>query len=198
MRRLFTFISVLGICTSSLLSCSSPTGVAEKALRLVGRGTFVPTAIDRYLGDDVMATIGLFTEYGDIFDNALIHNDEAEFFLQHGYYEKTPQKAFFDFSNIMFSNYQLIKQQEISYDIRNIMDFSQMDGLTEDANQRLKQAYKTLYDEYKENGPFSTWLEGKDIPAYLLRYNLENKYIANITVLKLPDDGYRVCSFTIE
>lgn len=198
MRRILSLIASLGIGIFSILSCSSPTSIAEKALKIAGRGTFVPTAIDKYLGDDTMATIGLFTDYGDIFDNALINNDEAEFFLQHGYFEETPRRAYFYFSDIMFSKYQLIKQEEISYDVRMIMDFSKFDGLTDAALQNLKDAYKNLYDEYKENGSFSTWLVGKNVPTYVLRYNLENKYIANITVLKLPDDGYRVCSFIIE
>lgn len=198
MRRVFAYIAAFGIGISTLLSCSSPTGVAEKALKLAGRGTFVPTAIDRYLGNDNMATVGLFTDYDDIFDSALIHSDEAEFFLKYGYFKETPRRAYFDFSDIMFSNYQLIKQSEISYDVRSIMDFSKMDGLTGDALQSLKDAYKHLNEEYKESGSISTWLEGKDVPAYILRYNLDNKYIANITVLKLPREGYRVCSFIIE
>lgn len=198
MKRVFAYIAAFLVGISTLLSCSGPTGIAEKALKLAGRGTFVPSSIDIYLGNDDMATIGLFTDYDDIFNSALIHNDEAEFFLKYGYYKETPQRAYFDFSNIMFSQFQLIKQDEISYDVRNIMDFSKMEGLTGDALQRLKDAYKHLHDEYQENGHISTWLEGKNVPAFILRYNLDNRHIAEITVLKLADEGYRVCSFIVE
>lgn len=74
----------------------------------------------------------------------------------------------------------------------------EFDGLDGEALQRLKDAYKYLNDEYKECGSISTWLEGKDVPAYILRYNLDNRHIADITVLKLPEKGFRVCSFIIE
>ena len=198
MKRILGLIISLGIGISFLLSCSSPTTVAEKALKLAGRGTFVPTAIDKYMGNEKLATVGLFTDYDNVFNSAFIHNDEAEFFLKNGFFKETPRRSYFYFSDIMFSKYQLIKKKESSYDIRMIMDFSKYDGLTDSALRSLKDSYKHLHDEYKENGSISTWLVGKSIPAYIMRYNLDNKYIAEITVLKLPDDGYRVCSFIVE
>lgn len=198
MKKLFSYITAFTIGIILTVSCSGPTNVAEKALKLAGRGTFVPTTIDKYLGSDNMATIGLFTDHDDIFDSALIHTDEAEFFLKYGYFKETPRRAYFDFSDIMFSKYQLIKQDEVAYDVRNIMDFSKMEGLTDEAIQSLKDAYKHLNEEYQEQGSIATWLEGKGVPAYIMRYNLDNRYIANIIVLKLPKEGYRVCSFVVE
>lgn len=198
MKKLGSFIIVLTIGILFCVSCSSPTSVAEKALKLVGRGTFVSTSIDRYLGGDNMATIGLFTDHDDIFDSALIHTDEAEFFLKYGYFKESPRRAYFDFSDIMFSSYQLIKQDKITYDVRNITDFSEFEGLTGDAIQSFKDAYKHLYEDYKEHNGIATWIVAKDVPAYIMRYNLDDRYIADITVLKLPKEGYRVCSFIIE
>lgn len=198
MKKLISSIAVYTIGILFAVSCSGPTSVAEKALELAGRGTFVPTTIDRYLGSDNMATIGLFTDYDNIFNSALIHSDEADFFLKYGYIKETPRRSYFDFSDILFSNYRLIKQEKIAYDVRNIIDFSKMEGLSVEAIQTLKDAYKSLKEDYQEQGPIATWLEGKDVPAYIMRYNLDNRCLAKIIVLKLPEEGYRVCSFRIE
>lgn len=198
MKRIISSITGIAVLILFFSSCSSPNGVAEKALKLVGRGTFVPTSVDKYLGGEPMSTIGLFTDYGDIFDNALIDNSEAEFFLENGYTRETPRRVYFNFSDVMFSKFELINKKEISYDIRSIIDYSKFDGLTPEAIQRLKDAYNNLHKEYKEQGTIATWLEGEGVLTYILRYNLENKNIAEITVLKLPDKGYRVCSFRVE
>lgn len=195
MRSIFYTATILGIVVG-LSACSSPTSVAEKALKLVGVGTFVPSDVDRYLGrSEPLSTIGLFTDYASIFDNALIHSDEAENFLNSGVYSKIANKVYFSFSDIMFSNYRLISEEgEITYDIRDIFDFSTLDELTVEAIKRGAR----LHSGYQEFGTIATWIEGENIPAYVLRYNLDNRYIANITVLKLPNKGYRVCAFRIE
>lgn len=196
MKRTITI--VLALCCIIVTSCSGPNSVAEKALKLVGRGTFVPSIADRYMGNEATSTFGLFTDYDKIFSSALIHTDEAKYFLKYGVYKKTPRLAFFDFSDIMFSRFSLISKDEISYDVRDITDYSMYKGLTEEAIQRLKNACRHRYTEYQETGSIGTWLVAKNVPAYLFRYNIENKHVIAITVLKLPDKGYRVCSFMVE
>ena len=119
-----------------------------------------------------------------MFDNSLIYTEEAEHFIKYNFYKKIQQNSFF-FSDIMFSKYSLISKERINYDIKGIIDYSTM-GLSNEAINNLKEAYKNLNDEYQENGSFATWTESK------------NKHIADITVLKLPKKGYRVCSFYIE
>ncbi len=190
-------ITVLIFCLISIVSCSSPTSVAEKALKLVGRGTFVPDIAEKYLDIESLNAIKLFTDYGTVFDNSLIYTEEAEHFIKYNFYKKIQQNSFFYFSDIMFSKYSLISKERINYDIKGIIDYSTM-GLSNEAINNLKEAYKNLNDEYQENGSFATWTESRDVPAYRLRYNIENKHIADITVLKLPKKGYRVCSFYIE
>lgn len=196
MKNIFkTTVLVFGLI--SIVSCSSPTSVAEKALKLVGRGTFVPDIAEKYLDRESLNTIKLFSDYGTVFDNSLIYTEEAEHFLKYNYYKKIPQNTLFYFSDIMFSKYSLISKERINYDIKGIIDYSTM-GLSNEAINNLKEAYKNLNDEYQENGSFATWTESKDVPTYRLRYNIENKHIAEITVLKIPEKGYRVCAFYIE
>ena len=80
MKNIFkTTVLVFGLI--SIVSCSSPTSVAEKALKLVGLGTFVPDVVEKHFGWDSYNTLSLFTDYDNIFDNALIDTDEADHFL---------------------------------------------------------------------------------------------------------------------
>lgn len=195
MRRM-VILSFLAI--TCLVSCSSPTRVAENALSLVGRGTFVSSAIERQLGLEPLSTIGIFTEYGNTFDSALIRDSEANYFLAHGYTKEIPISSFFYFSDVMFSKFKLISMEELSFDLRSMTDYSKFEGLTSSSIQRMKHADRNIHNDYKEQGEIATWTRAQDVPAYFLKYNLDNKYIAEITVLDLPNEGYRVCSVLIE
>lgn len=192
MKNIFkTTVLVFGLI--SIVSCSSPTSVAEKALKLVGLGTFVPDVVEKHFGWDSYNTLSLFTDYDNIFDNALIDTDEADHFLEYGDLKETPPKVFFNFSYIMFTKWTLISKDDFNMDIRNIQDYSKYPKTESEI-----EFFKSIYDDYQLNGQIATWIEGKDIKAYSLRYNIENKHIAEITVLKIPEKGYRVCAFYIE
>ncbi len=93
----------------------------------------------------------------------------------------------------MFTKWTLISKDDFKYDIRNIQDYSKYPKTESEI-----EFFKSIYDDYQLNGHIATWIEGKDIKAYRLRYNIENTHIADITVLKLPEKGYRICSFYIE
>ena len=88
-------ITVLIFCLISIVSCSGPTSVAEKALKLVGRGTFVQDIAEKYLDIESLNAIKLFTDYGTVFDNSLIYTEEAEHFIKYNFYKKIQQNSFF-------------------------------------------------------------------------------------------------------
>ena len=38
----------------------------------------------------------------------------------------------------------------------------------------------------------------ENVPYVELKYKLDNKYIATIITIKVPDEGYRVCAFWVQ
>lgn len=202
MRVRFCFISLAAIICLS--SCNTPTSVAEKALKLIGLGTFAPTDVDRYAGTEPYAVIMLTSDYGKIFDNSLIKNSEAEFAREHGYYKETPRTAYFNFSDVLFEKYEFIGKEEITTDLYSISNYTSYPRLrNSDLDKKLVESMISI-DRRKEDfllsgdGECGTWLEEKNVPWIILRYKLDNKYIANLSVLKVPDKGYRVCAFRLE
>ena len=80
---LFTLLAVLTIS-----SCSKPTTVAQKALKIAGKGTFVPSSYDISIGREPLSVIGLFVDYDEIFSSALIRSNEAEAIIKTGKYKE--------------------------------------------------------------------------------------------------------------
>ncbi|MBQ7421625.1 MAG: hypothetical protein IJV27_05765 [Prevotella sp.] len=196
--RLLNFIA-FGVSLLLIASCSSPKSVADKALKLVGLGTFAPSDVDRYLGHSYgFETLKLFTDYDDIFDNALIDTDEALNFRKYGSYKETSKTSFFYFKNAVFEKWELVKEDELSYDLYGITDYSRLGDLSPEAIKSMKDYESISHADYQESGNITTYLVAKDVPAKILRYKLDNKFFANLTVIKVPDVGYRVCAFRIE
>ena len=194
-------LSAFALCFTLLsnVSCSSPNSVADKALKLVGLGTFAPSDVDRYLGHSYgFETIKLFTDYDDIFDNALIDTDEALNFRKYGTYKETNRAGFFYFSNAVFEKWELVKEDELTYDLYGITDYSRLGDLSPEVLKGMKDYESRSHEDFKESGNITTYLVAKDAPAKILRYKLDNKFFANLTVIKVPDVGYRVCAFRIE
>lgn len=192
---LFVFVASLLLAAS----CSSSTSVANKALKLVGLGTFAPSDVDRYLGHSYgFETMKLFTDYDDVFDNALIDTDEALNFRKYGSYKETSKTAFFYFSNAVFEKWELVKEDELTYDLYGITDYSRLGDLSPEVIKGMKDYQSRSHEDFKELGDITTYLVAKDAPAKILRYKLDNKFFANLTVINVPDKGYRVCAFRIE
>ncbi len=196
--KLLKFIA-FGASLLLIASCSSPNSVADKALKVVGLGTFAPSDVDRYLGNSYGSEIlSLFTDYDDIFDNALIERDEAQNFRKYGFYRRAERSNFFYFSNAIFEKWELVKEDDISYDLYTLVDYSQFEGVDENTIKSLRDYARNNHEDYQESGLVSTWMVAKNVPAKLLRYKLDNRFFANLTVINVPEKGYRVCAFRIE
>lgn len=194
-------LSLFGFCASLLLmaSCSSSNSVADKALKLVGLGTFAPSDTDRYLGHSYGSeTLSLFSDYGEIFDNILLRTEEATNFRKYGVYMESSRNSFFYFSNAVFEKWELVKEDLVSYDLYGCVDYSKMAGLNEEGIKSMKESYMRMYSDYQESNSVATWLVAKDVPARVLRYKLDNKLFASLTLIGVPGKGSRVCAFRIE
>lgn len=193
------FLSVISF--AFLTSCTTPTSVAEKALNKIGLGTFASSDLEKQLGIEPLAVIMLTTNYGDIFDEALQKSSEAEFAREKGYHRKTETTSYFDFSNILFDRFELISKEELTRDLYGISDYkslreSDLDKDIIESMIKLDEGRKGY--ELSGDGDCGTWLEAENVPWIVLRYKLDNRYIANMSVLKLPKKGYRVCSFSVD
>lgn len=182
-----------------LISCSSPESVAQKALKVVGLGTFAPTEVDRYIGrTQGFEAITMFSDYDKVFSRDLIRSSEAEDFRRSGYYREIDQEEYFYFSNAIFEKWELVKKDQYEINLYGLSNAAAYEGLTPEAIERIEKAHEHIHKDYVKNGNISTWLVAEDVPAFDLRYKLDNRFFANITVIKIPDEGYRVCSFRID
>lgn len=177
-------------------SCDSPTAVSEKALKVVGKGTFSKSMVDKIANTKPLAVISMFTDYGNIFDGALEETEEALNYRKTGVY-KDYSDVMFDFSDVLFERFELIDKTDYStdcvYDIFRYTGY--VNGNIDD--NALRDIF-SKHEDYQETNNIGTWLDAKDLPTYSLRYKLDNKFIAYIITVKIPHEGWRVCSFRIE
>lgn len=82
--------------------------VAHEALRLVGKGTFVPSSYELASDREPLNVTSMFLFHDKIFSRDLINSNEAEYIIKNGSFKTCDEKTFFDFSNIMFDKAKLI------------------------------------------------------------------------------------------
>lgn len=175
-------------------SCSSPESISEKALHLIGLGTF----IEQIQGIRSMEEISMFSKYDKVFTDALIKSEIAETYRTKGYLQKEEKRDYFPLS-MLFDKVELISKEESSVDLYGYSDYSKPEGLTEDAIERIRNANKHLYNEYEEIDNIATYkISNKGTPFYTLRYKIDNRYTATVFVVKVPEEGYRVGGVYIE
>ena len=186
-----------GFVICSLISCSSPEKVAKKALADIGRGLYVRGTLGISL-----EKVGLFTDHADIFSNFLINSDDAKSIIETGYKKDAGRDGYF-MTDILFEKYELISKKEIKktmYDYSSYNDDS-YSFLEPDKAEKLKmdlQNYARNKPEfYKEIGDYIIFMY-ENVPYVELKYKLDNKYIATIITIKVPDEGYRVCAFWMQ
>ena len=186
-----------GFVICSLISCSSPEKVTKKALADIGRGLYVrgPLGIS-------LEKVGLFTDHADIFSKFLINSDDAKSIIETGYKKGADRDGYF-MTDILFEKYELISKKEIKttmYDYSSYNDDS-YSFLEPDKAEKLKTDLRNYdrnkSDFYKEIGDYIIFMY-ENIPYVELKYKLDNKYIATIITIKVPDEGYRVCAFWIQ
>lgn len=192
-KRLYLLVTLL----SALTSCSSPERVAEKALADIGRGLYVKGPLGMSL-----EKVSLFTDHSDVFSNYLINSNDAESIIKTGYKKGADRDSYF-MTDILFEKYELISKKEIKttlYDYSSYSDDS-LSFLEPEKAQKLKadlQNYDRNKPEfYKEIGDYIIFMY-ENISYVQLKYKLDNKYIATIITIKVPDKGYRVCAVWID
>ena len=185
MKKVLLFL----LCLVLIQSCSSPESVSEKALHLIGLGTFT----EQIRGIRSIEEIEMFSKYDKVFTNALMKSEAADTYRKKGYLEEEDTRAYFPLS-LLFDRVELISKEESSIDLFGYTDFSkEKDYLPEDTIERLKNAYKNTYFDYEERDDIATYrITKKQTPFYILRYKIDNKEIATVLVVKVPDEGCRV------
>lgn len=192
MKIKLTIILALLICFAS---CDSPESVAEKALEEIGNGKY------RFdLDKCFMGTID------DIFSMALVHNAEAEDFLQ-GKKVLNGYKNLFFQTSCVFGEWKLVDKTVFPFDLysaslRSDVLYLEHEDWWDDHKEHITLLYDSIGGEYngKELVYFSEDAiveKNKATPITRLRYKIDNSRIAIIDVVK-SDKGYRVASFIWE
>lgn len=176
-------------------SCSSPESISEKALHLIGLGTFR----EQIQGIRSVEEISMFSKYDKVFTDALIKSEIADTYRTKGYLQEEEKRDYFPLS-MLFDKVELISKEESSVDLYGYSDYSKLEGLlTEDAIDRIRNANKHIYNEYEEIDNIATYkISNKETPFYTLRYKIDNRYTATVFVVKVPEEGYRVGGVFIE
>lgn len=203
MKRLLTLV----VCCISFISCSTPQSVAEKALDLVGLGTFY--------GSFNNEEIFIFSKYGHLFDNCLIKNAQVEFLRNNGSMSNSIKDEQYFQVKTMFNTYELVSCDKYEMSLYNYINCSpkrELDNLIRYSGEgvkytiddaikickNIKDAILELHSDFIEIDEYLTYLEYKDIPFYELKYKIDNQSIAHMYILKIPEKGYRVCRLWFE
>lgn len=198
MKKSMPFIEL--ICFLLFLSCS-PTKkaekVAEKALKEIGSGKYIKDMTGVNLNK-----ITLFSN-SDIFDNYEIQNYEASKFSEKKRIERDLlMDAFFN-TDVVFDHWELIEIRDIKIDLwrfvkkRSDENLDLLESYGFDRKETLSM--DSLFFEtdkkkpqFEYNDSCYKYLDYKDVPVFILKYKLDNKYIATINVVKHPNYGYKV------
>lgn len=181
-------VCFMAFCLAFLISCSSPERVAEKAMKDFGSGLF---AADK-IGFST-EKIFMFVNHGDIYSGFLMQSHEAKNILDLGYKEGSSKDAYF-MTDILFNDYVLVSKKEITTTQYRYDLLSKDDAIIDTSTiQLLKDYYRESPNFYKEVGDYFLF-KYDDVPFCELKYKLDNKYLATVIVIKIPDVGYRVCA----
>ena len=181
-------VLLYGFIICSLISCSSPEKVAEKALRDFGSGLFTADIISPSI-----EKINIFRDHGDVYSRFLMGSDEAESILDLEYKKDSNIESYF-MTDILFNDCVLVSKKEKTTTKYGYNLLSEDDPiLTPSTRQQLKEYYREAPNFYKEVGDYFLF-KYDDVPVCELKYKLDNKYLATVIVIKVPDVGYRVCA----
>lgn len=203
MKKIITILCVAFIS----ISCSTPQSIAEKALDLVGSGTFY--------GQFNSEHIFIFSKYEDIFNNCIVKNSEAEYIRENGDISNTIKDENHFKLNILFNTHELISCDKSNISLYDYYDCSpqreyenmnkygtgEVKYTIEEATALCKTIKDTILSSYSdcvEINEYLTFLKHKDIPFFHLRYKIDNTFIAHIYVVRIPKEGYRVCGLFFE
>ena len=190
--KLITIIALM-LC---LASCNSPESVADKALEEIGNGKYRFDLDKCFMGSN-----------DDIFSMVLVHNAEAEDFLQ-GKKVLNGYKNLFFQTSCVFGEWKLVDKIEFPMDLHFAMFhedaalFVEIPDWWNEHKEHITLLYDSIGGEYngKELVYFSEDAiveKSKATPITRLRYKIDNSRIAIIDVVK-SDKGYRVASFIWE
>ena len=179
------------LCFAILTSCSSPERVAEKALKDFGNGLFTADIISPSI-----EKINMFRDHGEVYSRFLIGSDEAESILDLGYKKDLNIDSYF-MTDILFNDCVLVSKKEITTTKYGYSLLGEDDPILNPSTiQQLKDYNRENPNFYKEVNDYFLF-KYDDVPLCELKYKLDNKYLATVIVIQVPDVGYRVCAVWI-
>lgn len=194
---ILTALLILNSCSGS----DKAKSVANKAIKELGSGKYY---------NKFGLTYDLFYGEGSVFSQA-----EADDIAARTESHNSNFSTYIINTNLLFSEYELssIKKREIdlhSFSTKPIEDkeyydssFSYEDKLEiyeickdYDKKNAESNEYKLCFDDNNTEIGYS-YLRYKNVTLYELRYKIDNKYLAEMHVINLPDEGYKVTMFKL-
>jgi len=171
---------------------------ANKAVSELGSGKYA-SEFERYIPD-----MHLFDD-----DNYYSEAEADAHFATIGEYDLTYSNNLID-TDIPFNTLEIISRTQGKMDLYLFFPYPaeyDMDiGLNREERLKLykrfkrftkwKKDYKVHMDENNEDKGFS-YVSDKSVPVYYYRYKLDNKYTADLRIIKHPEDGLKVTYFKI-
>jgi len=152
---------------------------------------------------------GFNLEKIEMFSGSLYSDAEADnLFAETGEYDREYENFLIN-TDMLFSKFEKVSKNEIKVDLYGYEEKPKQKNSKENYKNDLN-VYNILKDinrgNYKEiktyidtvNNDVETgysFLKFKDVPMYIYRYKIDDIYLADMHVIKHPDDGYRVTYF---
>lgn len=152
---------------------------------------------------------GFNLEKFEMFSGSLYSDAEADnLFAETGEYDREYENFLIN-TDMLFSKFEKVSKNEIKVDLygyeekpkqkdskENYKNDLNVYNILKDINRGNYKEIKTYIDTVNNDVETGySFLKFKDVPMYIYRYKIDDIYLADMHVIKHPDDGYRVTYF---
>lgn len=193
-----TTTKLLLFATSFLFfGCNPAENFANKVIQQIGDGKYVSVTYNGYSSK----ALDILGKYNDTFDFAEIHNEEI---MENKTIDN--EESYFQ-TDFMFDSFKLIESTESTIDLYGKDIDSRFVNKLSDSDEKKyekirKEDVTKNHKAYKViNDTTYTYIETENVPKFIFRYKLKRNntsVVARMSVIKVPEKGYRVTSFFIE
>ena len=184
MKKIFLLLIGAIVC-----GCSTPESVATKALHEIGDG--------KYKSDALGISLAKISMNNELFTDRYIESKLGEEFSKYmgisGEDSYSEQRDYYFQTELLFDNVKLVEKKRSSIDLYRYSNWSRI------KDTALLRYYEEIADSYEKTlkNPVRldyvvAGLEYENVPCYDLKFKVDNKYMASVLVIKVPQEGYRV------
>lgn len=199
-KLLLTFV-----CLTIMVSCGTNNKFVEKTLKDVGNGIYRSQQISNYLYWEHCPLFFGYSEDDNPFSDIEIINTLIA--TPSNTYNDMYRQLTLDYfnTNFIFEDIKFIDKQKTTINVYSRWNMpilaenniSEEEEKSLEVNNIIRERAKS-YDDYKEYVDFYTYRDYKEVPLYILKYKLDNKYLATIHLVDIPNKGLKITQLKIE